>query len=244
MNCLVIDDENHAIDILTGHIERTPGLELVKKTTSPTEGILYLRSNEVDLIFLDIEMPEMTGIEVLNQLARMPFKKQPYFILTTAYSEYAVQSYEFNVVDYMMKPITYKRFLKGLNKIDNLFGMASSSEEVMPEEEDYILVKTGAKGKMIKIKFDDIQYIEGLKNYISISRDNTKIPVLFNLSDMEEKVPSSFLKRIHRSFIINLRLIEKIEGNEVVLQHDKRIPIGLSYREDFFQSIDDKILKK
>lgn len=243
MRCLIIDDENHALDILSGHIERTPGLELIKKTTSPTEGMAFLRSTDVDLIFLDIEMPEMTGIEVLNQLAHVQFKKQPFFILTTAYSEYAVQSYEFNVVDYMMKPITYKRFLKGLNKIDNLFGI-TQAEEVVDGEEDYILVKTGVKGKMIKIKYEDIQYIEGLKNYISISKDDSKIPVLFNLSDMEQKVPAAYLKRIHRSFIINLKLIDRIEGNEVVLEGDKHIPIGLSYREEFFKSIDSKILKK
>lgn len=243
MRCLIIDDENHALDILSGHIERTPGLELIKKTTSPTEGMAFLRSTDVDLIFLDIEMPEMTGIEVLNQLAHVQFKKQPFFILTTAYSEYAVQSYEFNVVDYMMKPITYKRFLKGLNKIDNLFGI-TQAEEVVDGEEDYILVKTGVKGKMIKIKYEDIQYIEGLKNYISISKDDSKIPVLFNLSDMEKKVPAAYLKRIHRSFIINLKLIDRIEGNEVVLEGDKHIPIGLSYREEFFKSIDNKILKK
>ncbi|MDW3191841.1 MAG: LytTR family DNA-binding domain-containing protein [Cytophagales bacterium] len=241
MQCLIIDDEKHAIDIISGHIERTPHLELAFATTVASEGLAFLRSNQVDIMFLDIEMPEMTGIEVLKLLNQLSLEKQPYVMLTTAYSEYAVQSYEYNVVDYMMKPITYTRFLKSLNKVDNLYGISKKESDT---EEDYFIVKTGVKGKMLKLNFRDIEFVEGLRNYLSISYQNRKIPVLYNLSDMEKKLPGSYFARIHRSYILNLKMIKGIEGNEVVLDNDKRIPIGLSYREDFFHSIDNKILKK
>ena len=242
MQCLIIDDEKHAIDIITGHIDRTPHLELTFSTTVASEGLAHIRSNEVDLMFLDIEMPEMTGIEVLKLLSQLKLEKQPYIMLTTAYSEYAVQSYEFNVVDYMMKPITYTRFLKALNKVDNMYEI--SKKESKTQEDDYFIVKTGVKGKMLKLKFADIEYVEGLRNYLSLSCEGRKIPVLYNLSDMEKRLPKSKFARIHRSFILNLDMIKGIEGNEVVLESDKRIPIGMSYREDFFHFIDDKILKK
>lgn len=243
MQCLIIDDEKHAIDIISGHIDRTPHLELAYSTTVASEGLAYIRANEVDLMFLDIEMPEMTGIEVLKLLSQLKLDKQPYIMLTTAYSEYAVQSYEFNVVDYMMKPVTYTRFLKALNKVDNMYEI-SKKESKTEKEDDYFIVKTGVKGKMLKLKFADIEYVEGLRNYLSISCQGRKIPVLYNLSDMLKRLPASKFARIHRSFILNLEMIKGIEGNEVVLDTDVRIPIGMSYREDFFQSIDDKILKK
>ncbi len=242
MQCLIIDDEKHAIDILTGHIERTPHLELAFTTTQASEGLAYLRSNHVDLMFLDIEMPEINGIEVLKLLNQIPLEKQPHIMLTTAYSEYAVQSYDFSVVDYMMKPITYARFLKALNKVDNMYELGKN--EAKSGEDDYIIVKTGVKGKMLKLKFVDIEYVEGLRNYLSISCQGRKIPVLFNLSDMLERLPKSNFVRIHRSYILNLDVVTGIEGNEVVIEGGKHIPIGLSYRESFFQSIDHKILKK
>ncbi len=242
MQCLIIDDEKHAIDILSGHIERTPHLELAFASTIASEALSYIRSNHVDLMFLDIEMPEMTGIEVLKLLSQLSLEKQPYIMLTTAYSEYAVQSYEFNVVDYMMKPITYTRFLKALNKVDNLYEI--NKKESKADKDDYFIVKTGVKGKMLKLKFEDIEYVEGLRNYLSISCEGRKIPVLYNLSDMEKRLPASKFARIHRSFILNLEMIKGIEGNEVVLESEKRIPIGISYREEFFKTIDEKILKK
>ncbi|MEL7002196.1 MAG: LytTR family DNA-binding domain-containing protein [Bacteroidota bacterium] len=243
MQCLIIDDEKHAVDILTGHIERTPELSLSFGTTDASKGLAHLRSNPVDLLFLDIEMPEITGIEVLKLLSEFPTSEVPHIILTTGYSEYAVQSYEYNVVDYIMKPVSYQRFLKALNKLDNLFEIKNKVSEA-PDEDDYILVKTGVKGKMLKIVLNDIQYVEGLKNYVSISYSGGKIPVLYNLSDMEEKLSSTQFMRIHRSFILNLKSIQGIEGNEVVLPDGKRLPIGLSYKDTFFKYLDDKILRK
>ncbi len=244
MDCLIIDDEKHAIDILVGHVTRTPDLNLVYHTSVATEGLSFLRDNKVDLIFLDIEMPEMTGMDVLKLLSQYPLQNNPFVILTTAYSDYAVQSYEYNVVDYIMKPITYQRFLKALNKIDYVFKNSSAPPATNKQTEDFFLVKTGVKGKMIKINFEDIEYIEGLKNYVSICANGRKIPVLYNMSDMEKILANRHFMRIHRSFIINLKLIAGIEGNEVMLPDDKKLSIGVSYREEFFKAIDDKILRK
>lgn len=236
INCIVIDDEQHAIDLLTHHIRQTPFLNLLYTTTDPLEGLQILHQHRVDLIFLDVQMPSMTGIDFIKAI-----NGKSKVILTTAYSEYAMEGFENEVVDYLLKPISFARFIKGAQRALSLIQPPAPAAK---DEDDFIFVKTEQKGKLIKINIKDILFIEGLKNYVKIhTRQGEGIIALLNMKDLEERLPASDFARTHKSFLLATGFIKMIEGNLVHLQHTtETVPVGDTYREAFMNQMKEKIM--
>ena len=236
INCIVIDDEQHAIDLLTHHIRQTPFLNLLYSTTDPLEGLQLLHQHKVDLIVLDVQMPSMTGIDFIKAI-----NGKCKVILTTAYSEYAMEGFENEVVDYLLKPISFARFIKGAQRALSLIQPVTPGTK---EENDFIFVKTETKGKLIKINIKDILFIEGLKNYVRIhTRQGEKIIALLNMKDLEERLPAGDFARTHKSFLLATSYIRMIEGNLVYLEHtEEAVPVGDTYREGFMNQMKEKIM--
>lgn len=236
IRCLVVDDEPLALDILEDYIKKVPFLTLVKTTTSAIEGLSLVQSGAVDLVFLDVQMPELTGIQFLKII-----NGKCDVILTTAYSQYALDGYELDVVDYLLKPIAFDRFYKAAQKVlqnkGNNHLPVPESSAVQQSSHDFIFVKT--EHKIQKIYLDDILYIEGLKDYISIFTGTERIITLQNMKKMEESLPAKSFIRVHKSYIISLGKIESIERSRIQIG-DKIIPIGDTYRDYFFKQIEDK----
>lgn len=235
IRCLVVDDEPLALDILEDYIRKVPFLTLVKTTTSAIEGLSLVQSDAIDLVFLDVQMPELTGIQFLKII-----NGKCDVILTTAYSQYALDGYELDVVDYLLKPIAFDRFYKAAQKVLQNNGNGN----VIPQEQtsasnsrDFIFVKT--EHKIQKIYLDDILYIEGLKDYISIFTKTERIITLQNMKKMEESLPAKSFIRVHKSYIVAIGKIESIERSRIQIG-EKIIPIGDTYREYFFKQIEDK----
>ncbi|MFA6946142.1 MAG: LytTR family DNA-binding domain-containing protein [Pedobacter sp.] len=234
IRCLVVDDEPLALDILEDYISKVPFLTLVKTTTSAIEGLSLVQSDAIDLVFLDVQMPELTGIQFLKII-----NGKCDVILTTAYSQYALDGYELDVVDYLLKPIAFDRFYKAAQKVLQNNNNHSPAPELLAAQgsHDFIFVKT--EHKIQKIYLDDILYIEGLKDYISIFTKTERIITLQNMKKMEESLPAKSFVRVHKSYIIALGKIESIERSRIQIG-DKIIPIGDTYREYFFKQIEDK----
>lgn len=235
INVIIVDDEPLAQDVLETYIEKIPELKLVKKCSNALEANEALKSGDVDLMFLDIQMPQLTGIDFLKTLT-----KPPLVIFTTAYDNYAIEGFELNALDYLLKPISLERFMKAVNKAMDQLELqrrdAGSSSEM--EGEDYIFVK--ADKKLVKINYKDILYIEGLKDYVIIRMDASRVITLQTMKSLEEKLPQQMFKRIHRSYIINLEKINAIIGNmvEVIEKNQpKHLPIGKNYREELLEIV-------
>ncbi|MCP4439940.1 MAG: response regulator transcription factor [Aureispira sp.] len=228
MNVIIVDDEPLAHEILENYISRFPSLNLVAKCNNAIEAFEVLNTQEVDLMFLDIQMPQITGIDFLKTLSN-----PPKVIFTTAYSNYALDSYELNVVDYLLKPIAFERFVKAVHKAIGDKKDDTTVETTTPiasteEKADYIFVK--ADKKLIKIRFNDIFYIEGLKDYVILHTPNGRTVTLQTMKSLESKLPSDIFMRVHRSYIINIKRIDIVEGNSVHI-NKKTIPIGKNYKE-------------
>ncbi len=235
IRCLVVDDEPLALDILEDYISKVPFLTLVKTTTSAIEGLSLVQSDAVDLVFLDVQMPELTGIQFLKII-----NGKCDVILTTAYSQYALEGYDLDVVDYLLKPIAFDRFYKAAQKVlQNTNTNHPPSPELSPAQNNHGFIFVKTENKIQKIYLDDILYIEGLKDYISIFTKTERIITLQNMKKMEESLPSKSFVRVHKSYIIALDKIESIERSRIQIG-DKIIPIGDTYREYFFKQIEDK----
>ncbi|WP_316792943.1 LytTR family DNA-binding domain-containing protein [Pedobacter frigoris] len=244
LKCIAVDDEPLALDIIEDYVSKVPFLELVKRTENAIEALQMVQAGGIDLVFLDVQMPELTGIQFLKIA-----NGKANYILTTAYSQYALESYDLNVSDYLLKPIAFDRFYKAVEKVHN---QAKSAEPVSPPQplltsapfsiianpiQDFIFVKT--EHKIQKIELDDILYIEGLKDYISIYTKSERIITLQNMKKMEETLPQGQFIRVHKSYIISLDKIESIERSRISIC-GKVIPIGDTYRDEFFKHIDNK----
>ena len=243
LKCIAVDDEPLALDIIEDYISKVPFLELVKRTENAIEALQLVQAGGIDLVFLDIQMPDLTGIQFL----KIATGKSNY-ILTTAYSQYALESYDLNVSDYLLKPIAFDRFYKAVEKVYNQVQKAPAQVTPTPvvpppapvtltPVQDFIFVKT--EHKIQKIQLDEILYIEGLKDYISIFTKNERVITLQNMKKMEETLPSTQFIRVHKSYIISLDKIESIERSRISIC-SKIIPIGDTYREEFFKRIDNK----
>ena len=223
---LAVDDEPLALDIISDYVEKIPSMELAKVTTSAFEALQFVQQHPVDLIFLDVQMPELTGIQFLKAInGKCPV------ILTTAFPEYALESYELEVTDYLLKPIAFDRFYKAVQKVISSKLPENKSEQ---QPAGFIFVKT--EHKITKVKLEDILYIEGLKDYISIFTPAERIITLQNMRKMEESLPPAKFVRVHRSYIVSLEKIEFIERSRIRIS-DKIIPIGDTYRDVFFKRI-------
>jgi two-component system, LytTR family, response regulator len=229
MRCTVIDDEPFALELIRSYILKTPFLDLAECFSNPFKALTYLNANSVDLVFLDINMPELSGIQLLRSLPN-----PPKVIFTTAYPEYGAESYEYNAVDYLLKPVKYERFLKAVNKAiesSNSKRQGEPENHSLPERRNDILIKSGIQ--LIKLNPDDILYVEGSGNYMTFHTSQKKIMSLLTMADVIACLPSEMFVRIHKSFIVSMKHIELIEKHDVYI-HGKAIPIGNTYRELFF----------
>lgn len=237
MKCIVIDDEPLALDLIKSYVLKTPMLKLEGSFTNPFKALSFLIDNEVDLIFLDINMPELSGLQLLNSLS-----KKPLVIFTTAYPEFGAESYNYDAVDYLLKPINYVRFLKSVTKALEYFKSINpeiSTGSVLnvvneSNKEHHILIKSSTK--IHKIAIDDILYIEGAGNYCSFQLKEKKILSLFTFNEIFELVSVAEFVRIHKSFIVPKSKITVIEKHQVTI-NGKVLPIGLTYREHFAKFI-------
>lgn len=241
LKCIAVDDEPLALDIIEDYVSKVPFLELVKRTENAIEALQMVQAGGIDLVFLDIQMPDLTGIQFL----KIASGKASY-ILTTAYSQYALESYDLNVSDYLLKPIAFDRFYKAVEKVLHQLQKAEPvvptpvPEPIVaatPHAQDFIFVKT--EHKIQKVELDDILYIEGLKDYISIYTKSERIITLQNMKKMEETLPKGEFIRVHKSYIIAIDKIESIERSRISIA-SKIIPIGDTYRDEFFKLIDGK----
>jgi two-component system, LytTR family, response regulator len=240
INCIIVDDEQHAIDILVHYVKQTPHLNLTATTTNPIEALQIVATQNVDLIFLDIQMPELSGmdfIKAINGKAKV--------ILTTAYSEFALESYELDVVDYLLKPVRLPRFLQAVQKaIKETEEQVEENHVPIGPEDDYIFVKTESKGKLLKINLGDIDYIEGMKNYVAIFCGGKKTLVYTSMKDLEERLSKKQFIRVHKSFIIPIAKITGIEGNLLRLKNvAAEILIGDNYKADLMEIIRNKMIQ-
>ena len=234
LECIAIDDEPHALKILEAYVSKVPYLNLAAQFQSPLDAMPFLEKNQVDLIFLDIQMPELTGLQFLEVL-----QHRPAVILTTAYSEYALESYNYTVTDYLLKPYAFDRFLKAVNKVKNENSAPSAIEHSI-ENDTAMLIKGDAKHKYHQVELANITHIEGLRNYLAIhQKDGSKIVTLQSMRAMEEELPARNFLRIHKSFIVNMDEVVLIEGNQLKIGALK-LPVGGSYREKLRHWIDQR----
>lgn len=230
--CIIVDDEPLARELIAAHLENFESFELIDSFENALKAYSFLENNAVDLIFLDIEMPLLKGNDFLKKL-----KNPPKVIFTTAYREYAIEGYELNVIDYLLKPITFDRFFVSIEKFKQL---QTSKKEVSTTTENHIFVTSGNKN--IKIIFDEIMYIESLKDYITIHLENGKSHhIKQNISSFEKLLNSEFI-RIHRSFIIQTKKLTAYTKNEIEI-NSVEIPIGTSYKENWLNHLETIILK-
>lgn len=238
MNCLAIDDEPLALNIIEDYANKVPYLNLIDKCTNAFDALNIMQQQKIDLIFLDIEMPHLSGIDFLQSI-----EKRPYIIFTTAYPDYAVQGFELNAADYLLKPIEFNRFLKAVNKVYGLYNLQREdavSVAPAPRREntktpDYLLIKV--EYATVKVEFNSIFYIEGLKDYVKIHTANKPLLTKSTMKNLEEKLPSNMFTRVHKSFVVNLSQIESIENNRILI-NGRRIPIGSQYKNSFFELVD------
>ncbi len=225
IKCIIVDDEPLAIQLIEGHIEQIPGLELLASYKNALDAFESLKTAPVDLIFLDIHMPVLTGIDFVKSL-----QSPPGIIFTTAYRNYAAESYELNVIDYLIKPITFIRFFKAVAKFSNQYEKSVQIRETPvanPFPTEYIYVNSNKK--YIKVEFEQILYVESIKDYVRIHTSEKSITTKDKISDFEKKLPPSFL-RVHRSFIVNTNKITAFTKQDVEI-NEREIPIGRSYKE-------------
>lgn len=221
INCLIVDDEPLAADVIESFVGKMPHLHLVGKANSGTEALSIIKTNKIDLMFLDIQMPEMTGLEFLKTL-----KNPPIVIFTTAYPNYALESYEIDAADYLLKPVSFDRFVKAINKAEERIKTGNTEDDTP----DYIFVK--ADGKLVRINIEEICYVEGLKDYVIIHTMQSKVVTHNTMKNIEALLLSddNFI-RIHRSYIINLRFVKEIEGNSFRVK-DQLLTIGTTFKEE------------
>jgi two-component system, LytTR family, response regulator len=241
LSCLIVDDEQHAIDVLVHYVKQTPFLELAGTSTNPIEALEIVNRRQIDLIFLDIQMPDISGIDFIKAI-----NGKCRVILTTAYSEFATEGFDLEVLDYLLKPISLPRFLKSVQRAINSATSTVASTIPSPSvsiEDDYIFVKTEFKGKMLKINLRDIDYIEGMKNYVAIYHEGKKTMALLNMKDLEDRLPKKSFIRVHKSYIVAISKITAVEGNQVALQNVQAgILLGDAYKSHFLEIMKSKLM--
>lgn len=238
INCIIVDDEQHAIDILVHYVKQTPLLNLVATFTNPLEALQSVATQKIHLVFLDVQMPELSGIDFVKAI-----HNKCKVILTTAYSEFALEGFDLEVVDYLLKPIRLPRFLAAVQKAAKMLNENAPENSNAAAEDDYIFVKTESKGKLLKINLSEIDYLEGMKNYVAIYTAGKKTLVYTSMKDLEEKLPARKFIRVHKSFIIPLDRISGIEGNRVWLKGvNAEILIGESYKNTLMEKVKGKTI--
>ncbi|MDP5170849.1 MAG: LytTR family DNA-binding domain-containing protein [Bacteroidia bacterium] len=228
LRCIAVDDEPLALEVIKRFAGKIPELELLSTFGNPLEAIQFLRNEEVDLIFLDINMPDLTGMQLLESLSKLPM-----IIFTTAYSQYAVDSYELDATDYLLKPIPFDRFLKAVNKaFREKKAMADLPKDGFG---DYLFIKSDTR--FFKVNYDDILFIEGMRDYVAVHTGKQKILTLMSMTRILEKLPPTKFMRVHKSYIIGIHHIELVHNHRIRIA-GREIPISNSYRESFQEFVD------
>jgi two-component system LytT family response regulator len=222
INCIAIDDEPKALEIIERYCRKIDFISLKATYREPVKAIEFLNREKIDLIFLDINMPDISGIQLIATLA-----VKPMVIFTTAYSTYAVESYDLNAIDYLLKPITFERFLSAVNKALNLF-LVKNKTAIKSEIAETVFIKSGSQTHQVKVS--DILYLEKDGNYITVYLKDKKILIRENMTDIFAIVPADEFVRVHKSFVVAIRHIKMIEVHQVIVNGEK-IPIGSTYRE-------------
>ncbi len=233
---IAIDDEPLALQLVTGYIEKTPGLKLVGKFDNPVDAAEFLSDTSVDLIFVDIQMPDLSGIEFTRIL-----EKGPKVIFTTAYEKYALEGYKLEIVDYLLKPFSFEEFLVAVHKVQKLISLEQKTVTRVEANNEFLFLKSDYKIR--RINFNDILYIEGMKDYVKVHIQNSSKPVLSitSLKLLESKLPDDIFMRVHRSFIVNLEKIDTIERSRIIFGKDY-IPVSEQYKERFQEYLDKNFL--
>lgn len=231
IRCLIVDDEPLALDVLRKFITATPGLSLIGSYEKPLEAFAFLQQNSVELLFMDIQMPVLTGLELIKSL-----KNPPQVIFTTAYREHAVEGFELQALDYLVKPIARDRFLKSIDRYNSLIHQASNDPPLEINQRPFIFLKVDKA--MTKLYLDEILFIEALKNYVRIKTKTTDLVTYHTLSYMEEKLPPQWFQRIHKSFLVNIQRIDQYDVDGLHIG-GKVLPVGKTY-----QDLVDKRLKQ
>lgn len=232
--CIIIDDEPLARELIRGHVQKMENFEIVAECSNAMEAMDKLRNNNIDLMFLDIKMPQISGIEFLKTL-----KNPPKVIITTAFSQYALEGFELDVVDYLMKPVTFERFFKAVNK----YFSTRSNQEISLENEDsmddhaFIYVKENKK--IIKIYLKEIHFIEGLNEYIRIHTDTRRVVIKSSLQAIEKKLPPELFIRVHKSYIVSIPRIRAFNATTIELENAK-VRIGRNYKNQVFSALQFK----
>ncbi len=234
ISCVAVDDEKLALDLMEDNIRKVPFLTLTAKCHNSVQALEVLHDRPVDLLFLDIQMPDITGIQLLKSL-----RQKPLVILTTAFSDYAKEGFDLDVIDYLLKPYPFERFLKAVNKAKEYLELRARPAANPGQNEpignaDFLFVR--ADYRLVKINFADIQYIEGLKDYVKIYINNKPVITQMSMKSLEEKLPSGQFVRVHRSFIVAFNKIEFIQKQMVAIDN-KEIPVSDHYREQLFRKI-------
>lgn len=237
MRCIVVDDKPLAVDILCDYIQKIPFLELVLSTTNPLMALNLIMDGKADLVFLDIQMPQLNGVQVMKII-----HGKCKVILTTAYTAYALDGFEHDAIDYLLKPISFERFYKSVQKAKYYFHLSKNTApnavaNVENLDIDYLFVKT--EYRQVKVNFADILYVEGMQNYVAVYTPNEKIISLQNIKKFEEQLPKKLFMRVHKSYVVALNKIESIERSRIYIR-DVIIPVGDLYRDAFFKKIAPK----
>jgi DNA-binding LytR/AlgR family response regulator len=249
IRCLAVDDEAYAVKIIADYISKVPFMQLVGTTTSALDALTRVQQGGIDLVFLDIQMPDLTGMQFLRLCGN-----KCKVILTTAYPEYALEGYEHDVIDYLLKPVAFDRFLKAAQKAYQHLGIGvegtkhlnadvqtpgalQSPHPTAPSPlPSYMFIKGESKNKFLKVGYDEILYIEGLKNYVSVFTPAQRLITYQALRDLESQLPQPPFYRVHKSYIININHIRMVDGHILYIR-DQSIPIGETYRDEFYKII-------
>ncbi|RYY27508.1 MAG: response regulator transcription factor [Chitinophagaceae bacterium] len=237
MKCLIIDDEPIACRGMKEYVSQIEFLELAGVYADPLQAYQVLDSGEIDLIFLDIEMPRLSGIDFIKSL-----KKVPAIIFTTAYTSYAVEGFELGVADYLLKPISFPRFLKAVNKVKELHSALRPAPASQPEEKGSFFIKEN--GMFVKIYYDEVLYAEALQNYVAIHLPGKRLITYITLSILEKQLPESIFMKVHKSYIVSLQKIKAVEGNTILIE-STQIPVSRNMKDILMQKVvDTKLLKR
>jgi two-component system, LytTR family, response regulator len=231
IHCLIIDDEPYARKLLEEFISKTPDLRLLDSCSSALKAREVLAKKKIDLIFLDIQMPDLTGIDFLRS-----YKQPPAVIITTAYAEFALEGFELNAIDYLLKPFDFNRFLKAINKVNIQRGDLGTFS-TNTASDNFIFVKDS--NKLVRVNLDSVLYIKGAREYVTIVTSEKKITSLQSMKSLEEDLPQVFM-RIHNSYIINTSFITEVHRDDVLINNEL-LPIGISYKKNFMERVKEKL---
>jgi DNA-binding LytR/AlgR family response regulator len=233
MKCLIVDDEPLALDIMESYINRNSALTLVGRCSNALEASEFIKNQKVDLIFLDIEMPEINGIEFIKSL-----QNPPLVVFCTAYSDFAVEGFELNAIDYLLKPVSYERFSKTIERVTEYAALKKVDSVEAPDlENDHIFIKSNQK--QIKLSYDQILYVEAFADYVKLYTPEKRYITLQTMKNMEQKLPKDKFIRVHRSFIVGIKYINSFNSSEIEIGTVK-IPVGKNYKDEFLAKLSTK----